>query len=213
MQTMRPPGCVSLWHLLLTSSWAARSGSLNLTAWWWPLSAEGAWTALWHTGGHIKINPVLITNTFLRRAARYRSCCRSSGCFRSGTAAWPERCTHLPPSPASPWASSGHICPGSTLLQGRQQITTNQNQEIFHTSWVELLIRHLIQRWKFVRYNSHLGWRIKIKGTLNLSVFLNLGNKICTTECHYFFGLSHILPLERPAIWKLHLATLKLFCD
>lgn len=51
-----------------------------------------------------------------RVAVGYRSCCRSSGCSRSGTAAGPGRCTPWPPSPASPWASSVHICPGSRHL-------------------------------------------------------------------------------------------------
>lgn len=44
------------------------------------------------------------------------SCCRSSGCSRSGSVCGPGPGTRPPPSPASPSASSGHIFPGNKLL-------------------------------------------------------------------------------------------------
>lgn len=113
---------------LSESSWATMAsfsgGSMDSTANTQPVASWSHDTQTGDTQG----GPV---------AVGYRSCCRSSGCSRSGTAAGPGRCTPWPPSPASPWASSAHICPGSRhLWTGSQEVILRHGSQLWESDTI-----------------------------------------------------------------------------
>lgn len=124
------------WRVPLTWTWGEPSDFRSPTEWRWPPSAAAAWIAL-QTHNQSLCDHMTHKQETLgvarggQVAVGYRSCCRSSGCSRSGTADGPGRCTPWPPSPASPSASSVHIYPGSRHLW-----TGSRKSENYAPSWI-----------------------------------------------------------------------------